>query len=143
MYFLLAKHLLRKLWRSTLGKLVPTKKKKRTTRRSIKRKSTLYLTRRKTPILAKRRRLTEFEKGLEDARKLTTSWNSQPHPPKVYINDTRIHHGEVGVMLGVAGILTDDKRLTGLGTGLALDDLHDAPEWFTFKKKDYSQYGFA
>jgi len=121
-----------------IGKLVPNKKKRSTNTNIIKRRNTLYHSRvPKTITLTKRRkRQTKFEKGLEDARKLTTSWNSQPNPPKVYINDTRIHHGEVGVMLGITGILTNDERLTGLGTGLALDDLHDAPDWFTFKKRD-------
>lgn len=117
------------------------KKTKPRKRNATSRKTSLYSQRkRKAPTLRKRH-LTEFEKGLDDAKKLTSSWNSQPNPPKVYIDDTRVHHGEAGVVLGVAGILTGDERLTGLGTGLALDDLHDLPEWFTFKKRnDFAGY---
>lgn len=115
---------------------MPKKKAKSKKRNMISRKTSLLSQRKdKAPTLRKRR-LTEFEKGLDDATKLTSHWNSQPNPPKVYISDTRIHHGEAGVVLGVAGILTGDERITGLGTGLALDDLHDLPEWFTFKKKN-------
>ena len=123
------------LFRSIIG--IPKKKKTKPKKRSvINRKSSLYSQRKGKSHALRKRPLTEFEKGLIDAKKLTSSWNSQPNPPKVYVDNTRIHHGEVGVVLGLTGVFTNNERLTGLGTGLALDDIDDLPEWFTFKKRD-------
>lgn len=129
----------KKLLRTLKGKPSPKNKTKLRSRITTSKKNS-YSRKRKPSSLTKRKQ-TEFERGLGDAKKLTTRWNSQTNPPKVYIGDTRVHHGEVGVVLGLIGIFSDDKRLTGLGTGLALDDLHDMPEWFTFKKRnDFSGY---
>ncbi len=88
------------------------------------------------PRIAKIKKPTKFQQGLLTAQSLTKSWNSQSNPPQVYVFDRRVHHGELGVVLGLVGLYKNDPYLTGLGTGLAIDDLHDVNEWFTFKKRD-------
>jgi hypothetical protein len=114
-----------------LRELVGLPVKKRT---RISRKKSSY---RKTCITKiKKKQPTKFQQGLQAAQTITTSWNSQANPPKVYVSDRRIHHGEVGVLVGLVGICKNDPYLVGFGTGLALDDLHDANEWFTFKKQE-------
>lgn len=82
--------------------------------------------------------ITPFERGLELATTITSAWNSQSNPPQVYIFDKRVHHGEAGVLLELYGLHKKDPELFGLGLGLALDDIHDANEWFTFKQRNYS-----
>lgn len=117
-----------------LRKLIGLPVKKRT--KVLRKKSN----RTKTRITKiKKRQPTKFQQGLQAAQTVTKSWNSQPNPPKVYVSDRRVHHGEVGVLLGLAGLYKNDPYLTGFGTGLALDDLHDANEWFTFKKRETFQ----
>lgn len=103
---------------------------KRQTR--IVRKKSTY----RKPHIAKIKKPTKFQQGWQAANALTNTWNAQPNPPRVYVLDRRIHHGEVGVLAGLAGILYKDSFWTGFGTRLALDDIHDANEWFTFKKRE-------
>lgn len=91
---------------------------------------------RKIQTRPRKKQPTRFQQGLLTAQSLTKSWSSQPNPPQVYVFDRRVHHGELGVVLGLAGLYKNDPYLTGLGTGLAIDDLHDVNEWFTFKKRD-------
>lgn len=100
----------------------------------VQRKKTSHRKTRITKI--KKRQQTKFQRGLQAAQAVTKSWNSQQNPPKVYVSDRRVHHGEVGILLGLAGLYKNDPYLTGFGTGLALDDIHDANEWFTFKKRE-------
>lgn len=114
-----------------LRKLIGLPVKKQT--RVLRKKSS----HRKTRITKiKKKQPTRFQQGLQAAQAITKSWNSQANPPPVYVSDRRVHHGEVGVLVGLVGICKNDPYLTGFGTGLALDDLHDANEWFTFKKRD-------
>jgi hypothetical protein len=93
-------------------------------------------TRKTSTIHNKKAKQTRFQQGWQTAQTLVTSWNSQSNPPKVYVLDRRIHHGEVGFLAGLAGILKNDPYWTGFGARLALDDIHDSKEWFTFKKRD-------
>jgi hypothetical protein len=139
---MLKKSKLKKFWRSLTGKPTPIKKRSRT--KKIRKNNTLYSSYRgAAPTLTKRRkRLTEFEKGRQIAISCLSLYNSQTNRAPGYIDDTRIHHGEIGAVSFVAGVMTNDELLTGFGTELMIDDIHDAPEWFTFKKRNYSQYGF-
>jgi hypothetical protein len=70
---------------------------------------------------------------------LTSSWNSQENPSKVHIFNRRIHHGEIGTLLGLSNLYTKypipTGILAGIGSGLVKDDHDDMKEWFTFKKK--------
>jgi hypothetical protein len=91
---------------------------------------------RKTQTRPRKKQPTKFQQGWQTAQTLTNSWNSQPNPPQVYVFDRRVHHGEVGVLAGLAGIINKDPFWTGFGARLALDDIHDANEWFTFKKRE-------
>ena len=109
-----------------------------------------------------------LNEGYQLADEAVKKWNSQPNPPKVYIDGNRTHHGFLGLccVIGggiglVASTLSDNKKTTsatldlsglllGLGTRLMIDDIKDARDWFNFEKdnsnpsqnqQDYS--GFA
>jgi hypothetical protein len=84
-----------------------------------------------------------FQTGLSVAKLLTSYWNSQQNPGKAYIFNRRVHHGEIGSLLGYSNLFKKSQPLpsgilSGLGEGLAKDDYGDVKEWFTFKKKDIS-----
>ena len=80
-----------------------------------------------------------FQIGVTIAKLLTLSWNSQENPSKVHIFNRRIHHGEIGTLLGLSNLCTKYPIpagiLAGIGSGLVKDDHDDMKEWFTFKKK--------
>lgn len=80
-----------------------------------------------------------FHIGITIAKLLTSSWNSQENPSKVHIFNRRIHHGEIGTLLGLSNLCTKYPIpagiLAGIGSGLVKDDHDDMKEWFTFKKK--------
>jgi hypothetical protein len=84
-----------------------------------------------------------FQTGLSIAKLLTSYWNSQQNPGKAYLFNRRVHHGEIGSLLGLSNRFKKTQPiptgiLSGLGEGLAKDDHGDRKEWFTFKKKDGS-----
>jgi hypothetical protein len=71
---------------------------------------------------------------------ITSYWNSQEKPGKVYIFNRRVHHGGVGSLLGLSNLFKKSQPiptgiLSGLGEGLAKDDYADRDEWFKFEKK--------
>jgi hypothetical protein len=80
-----------------------------------------------------------FHIGVTVAKLLTSSWNSQENPSKVHIFNRRVHHGEIGTLLGLSNLCTKYPIpagiLAGIGSGLVKDDHDDMKEWFTFKKK--------
>ncbi|HZB16782.1 MAG TPA: hypothetical protein VE445_06395 [Nitrososphaeraceae archaeon] len=80
-----------------------------------------------------------FQIGVTLAKLLTSSWNSQQNPSRVHIFNRRIHHGEIGILLGLSNLCTKypipTGILAGIGSGLVKDDHDDMKEWFTFKKK--------
>ena len=81
--------------------------------------------------------------GLDIANLMTYFWSSQKNPSKVYISNRRVHHGEIGSLLGLSNLLKKSQPiptgiLSGLGEGLVKDDIADKDEWFTFKKRDDS-----
>jgi hypothetical protein len=58
-----------------------------------------------------------------------------------YILNRRVHHGEVGILLGLSNLFRKSRPATagvfsGLGEVLSKDDIADQAEWFTFKKKE-------
>jgi hypothetical protein len=62
------------------------------------------------------------------------------NPGKAYIFNRRVHHGEIGSLLGLSNLFKKSQPvptglLSGLGEGLAKDDYNDRKEWFTFKKR--------
>ena len=84
-----------------------------------------------------------FQTGLSIAKLLTSYWNSQRNPGKAYLFNRRVHHGEIGSLLGLSNLFKKTQPipagiLSGLGEGLTKDDYDDRKEWFTFKKKDGS-----
>jgi ferritin-like metal-binding protein YciE len=81
-----------------------------------------------------------FQLGSAIADILTSSWNSQENPSKVYLFNRRMHHGAIGALLGLSTLYKKQPIITGilsgLGAGLAKDDYNDFKEWFLFKKKN-------
>ena len=81
-----------------------------------------------------------FKVGSSIAKLITSYWNSQEKPGKVYIFNRRVHHGGVGSLLGLSNLFKKSQPiptgiLSGLGEGLAKDDYADRDEWFKFEKK--------
>ena len=81
-----------------------------------------------------------FMVGSAVADMLTSSWNSQENPSKVYLFNRRVHHGTIGALLGLSSLYKKNPLITGilsgLGTGLRKDDSKDSKEWFLFRKKE-------
>lgn len=90
-------------------------------------------------ILDKNKNKYAYKTGLGIANVITYFWNSQKNPGKVYISNRRVHHGEIGSLLGLSNLFKKSQPvpsgiLSGLGEGLVKDDYADKDEWFTFKK---------
>jgi len=81
-----------------------------------------------------------FKLGSAVADMLTSYWNSQENPSKVYLFNRRIHHGAIGALLGLSSVYKKNPLVTGilsgLGAGLQKDDYKDSKEWFLFRKKE-------
>ena len=81
-----------------------------------------------------------FKLGSAVADMLTSQWNSQENPSKVYLFNRRVHHGAIGALLGLSSIYKKNPLVTGilsgLGAGLQKDDYKDSKEWFLFRKKE-------
>ena len=81
-----------------------------------------------------------FKVGSAVADMLTSYWNSQENPSKVYLFNRRVHHGAIGALLGLSSIYKKNPLVTGilsgLGAGLKKDDSKDSKEWFLFRKKE-------
>ena len=81
-----------------------------------------------------------FKVGSAVADMLTSYWNSQKNPSKVYLFNRRVHHGAIGALLGLSSIYKKNPLVTdilaGLGAGLQKDDSKDSKEWFLFRKKE-------
>ncbi len=50
-------------------------------------------------------------------------------------NKIRMHHGEVGALMALVGLLTESPRLAATGIGLAVHDINDVNKWFTGDKQ--------
>ncbi len=84
--------------------------------------------------------------GITLAEVLTSYWRSRHNrsrsPSKIYFFGRRIHHGELGALLGLSSLLFRSSHpaaslgafFTGVGIGLLKDDYPDLLEWFKFKK---------
>lgn len=118
-------------WASIFG-VTPKTKRKNTL-------STKYKTVSKKRI-QKIKPLPPLTQGLHDALSLTSKWNSQPNPPKVYIGGYRIHHGFVGSLVIIYGLLTENQYAIGMGAGLAIDDISDMPHWLDFEKQPSNNF---
>lgn len=81
-----------------------------------------------------------FKIGSAVADMLTSQWNSQENPSKVYLFNRRVHHGAIGALLGLSSVYKKNPLVTGilsgLGAGLQKDDSKDSKEWFLFRKKE-------
>lgn len=80
--------------------------------------------------------------GLFTGAIITNLWNSQLNPPQIYIENYRIHHGEIGCVITTISFLgllfsesKEEKILCSyglcLGSTLILDDIEDRDKWFT------------
>ena len=61
-------------------------------------------------------------------------YTTQQHKQK-WENFVKIHHGEAGLLMTGAGILTKSPNLTASGIGLMLHDRDDYKKWFTGNKR--------
>ncbi len=82
-----------------------------------------------------------LQAGNSIGRIVTNIWNSQKNTGKAYIFNRRVHHGEVGILLGLSNLFKKSRpdaadALSGLGEALSQDDIADKEEWFKFKKKE-------
>lgn len=87
-----------------------------------------------------------FKAGSSVAKTLTSTWNSQENPGKVYVANRRLHHGAIGSAMKLSKHFEKSEPtatgvLSGIGEGLAKDDYADRKEWFKFKKKEESGTG--
>jgi uncharacterized membrane protein len=88
-----------------------------------------------------------FTLGITAAEILTSWWNrrndSSP-PPKIYLFNRRIHHGEIGTLLALFSLLFKAipvpspavTILLGIGIGLAKDDYRDITNWFRLPQRE-------
>jgi len=88
---------------------------------------------------------SEYKKAVETgasiAKILTSKWNSQKKPGKVYVGNRRVHHGAVGSIMNLSNAFKKDEPtvtgiISGIGEGLVKDDYKDKDEWFKFNKKE-------
>ncbi len=81
-----------------------------------------------------------FKLGAAVADMLTSYWNLKENPSKVYLFNRRVHHGAIGVLLGLSTLYKKNPIATGilagLGAGLRNDDYNDIKEWFLFKERE-------
>jgi hypothetical protein len=56
-----------------------------------------------------------FKVGSSIAKLITSSWNSQEKPGKVYIFNRRVHHGGIGSLLGLSNLF---KKSQPIPTGI-------------------------
>lgn len=82
-----------------------------------------------------------FKSGSSIANTLTSRWNSQENPGKVYVANRRVHHGGIGSVMKLSRFFKKSEPIatgivSGIGEGLAKDDYSDKKEWFKFKKKE-------
>ena len=52
-----------------------------------------------------------FQIGVTIAKLLTLSWNFQENPSQVHIFNRRIHHGEIGTLLGLSNLAQTTRSL--------------------------------
>jgi hypothetical protein len=62
--------------------------------------------------------------GSSIGKLITNIWNSQKNPGKAYLLNRRVHHGEVGILLGLSNLIKKSRPATagvfsGLGEALA------------------------
>lgn len=65
----------------------------------------------------------------EAYRKYTT-----PQQKRKWENYVKTHHGEAGVIMTTAGLVTKSPTMIGSGVGLMLHDKNDANKWFNRRR---------
>ena len=58
-----------------------------------------------------------------------------PEQKEKWEGTIKMHHGEAGILLTLAGIMLRSPNITSVGIGLALHDHKDAKKWFTKDKR--------
>ena len=58
-----------------------------------------------------------------------------PEQKKKWENFAKVHHGEAGIVMLGAGLLTKSPNLAASGIGLILHDRDDSNKWFTGDKR--------
>ena len=84
-------------------------------------------------IFDKRKMSVNEREGFDLGKSITTLWNLQKNPGKVYVGGNRIHHGLVGTILSLYGAYEKDDYVKGFGKSLMKDDIDDLPNWLNFE----------
>jgi hypothetical protein len=50
--------------------------------------------------------------GSSIGKLITNIWNSQKNPGKAYFLNRRVHHGEIGILLGLSNLIKKSKPAT-------------------------------
>lgn len=58
-----------------------------------------------------------------------------PEQKRKWENFSKVHHGEAGIVMLGAGLLTKSPNLAASGVGLILHDRDDYKKWFTGDKR--------
>lgn len=53
-----------------------------------------------------------------------------PSEKRSWENYVKMHHGEAGILMALAGVATKSPAMIGSGIGLTLHDRKDASKWF-------------
>jgi hypothetical protein len=83
----------------------------------------------RNPIVKK-----ELDDGYQLGKLVAGLWNSQKNPPKVYPFGRRVHHGEIGLLGSICGVMLGSPSVIGFFKALMDDDIHDKDQWFRFEK---------
>ena len=60
--------------------------------------------------------------GSSIGKLITNIWNSQKNPGKAYLLNRRVHHGEVGILLGLSNLIKKSRPATaGVFSGFGED----------------------
>ena len=87
-------------------------------------------------IFDKRKMSVNEREGYDLGKSVTTLWNLQKNPEKVYVGGNRRHHGLIGAILSLYGSFESDEYVKGLGKSLMKDDIDDLPNWLNFENND-------
>jgi len=120
-------------------------------------KSSVKKTARRSTGSKRAKKTNSVEAGYNLVDIIVKHWNTQPNPPKVYVGGYRVHHGSVGAVstiIGVIGLvasaLSEDKKtqttianisgaIIGAGVRLMEDDIADVNDWFNFERQPQFQ----
>lgn len=76
--------------------------------------------------------LIGFFTGKLLTKTITNYWRNNINR-EIYIFGRRLHHGLIGLLLTIIGILLKIPMMIGIGFQLLIDDIDDWSEWINFE----------